>query len=136
MTVFWRLTSNGQFTCSSAFDNLRKRSFPNSYNSIIWIKEIPFKISFFMWRVLKKLISVDASTLRFQTNLGFNCSCCREAKQETINHLFIASDLAKRVWHQITSPIGLQLTSRNMENMLDQWWTLSPKNIVHRSKNR
>jgi len=71
-------------------------------------------------------------TLRFQTNLGFNCSCCRETKQETINHLFIASDLAKRVWQQIISPLGLQLTSPNMENMLDQWWTLPPKNVVHR----
>lgn len=56
----------------------------------------------------------------------------RETKQETINHLFIASDLAKRVWQQITSPLELQLTNRNMENMLDQWWTLPPKNVVHR----
>ncbi|XP_060188384.1 uncharacterized protein LOC132617405 [Lycium barbarum] len=81
--AIWNTNSNGLFTCSSAFDLLRnKRVAPPIYN-YIWIKEIPFKVSFFMWKLLKKNLPLDANLSRFNIDKGASCCCCRTACVET-----------------------------------------------------
>jgi len=49
--AWWMLTSNGKFTIKSAWEALRRRSSDQEEMKFIWQKGIPFKISFFMWRL-------------------------------------------------------------------------------------
>lgn len=97
----------------------------------IWIKEISFKISFFMWRLLKRKLPLDNALARFRINSSFSsCSCCRDAKQKNANHLFADSDLAKQTWTIISRPLGFRITSNDVTSILWQWWRQQPKNII------
>ncbi|XP_070037047.1 uncharacterized protein [Nicotiana tomentosiformis] len=44
---------SGKFTVSSAWQILRHRAPPNPEYKLLWTKRLPFKISFFLWRLWK-----------------------------------------------------------------------------------
>lgn len=47
---YWMLETNGMFSVKSVWDYLRKNEPYNAYQKI-WIKGLPFKFLFFMWKV-------------------------------------------------------------------------------------
>nr|XP_016492046.1 PREDICTED: germacrene A synthase-like [Nicotiana tabacum] len=53
----------------------------------IWAKGIPFKVSFFMWKLFRKKQPLDDIILRFGLQTISRCSCCRVPKPETVDHL-------------------------------------------------
>ncbi|XP_075091582.1 uncharacterized protein LOC142171777 [Nicotiana tabacum] len=55
----WLLEKTGEFTCKSAWQNLRRKGCGTFTSSRIWHKQIPFKISFFMLRLLQARIPTD-----------------------------------------------------------------------------
>ncbi|MCD7445907.1 hypothetical protein HAX54_024607 [Datura stramonium] len=44
---------------------------------------------------------------------------------ETINHVFINGELAKKVGRKIATPLGVQIRDFNIQNMMRNWWNLS-----------
>ncbi|XP_075109238.1 uncharacterized protein LOC142181027 [Nicotiana tabacum] len=56
---YWMPTPSGKFTISSAWKILRHRADPNQEFKLKWIKGLPFKISFFLWRLWRKKIATD-----------------------------------------------------------------------------
>ncbi|XP_075091889.1 uncharacterized protein LOC142172035 [Nicotiana tabacum] len=48
---YWMPTPSGKFSVSSAWKILRHKADPNQEFKLIWIKGLPFKISFFLWRL-------------------------------------------------------------------------------------
>ncbi|XP_075103611.1 uncharacterized protein LOC142178181 [Nicotiana tabacum] len=52
-------TPSGNFSVSSAWNILRHRAHANPGYSKIWTKSLPFKISFFLWRLWKGKIPTD-----------------------------------------------------------------------------
>nr|XP_009784530.1 PREDICTED: uncharacterized protein LOC104232953 [Nicotiana sylvestris] len=51
----WCLETRCQFTVKSAWEYLRRRKDPSITYDNIWVKGLPFKISFFMWKLWKAL---------------------------------------------------------------------------------
>nr|XP_016484349.1 PREDICTED: uncharacterized protein LOC107804913 [Nicotiana tabacum] len=50
-TPFWMLETREHFTVKSAWDYLRRRANPRLAYKMIWVKGLPFKISFFLWKI-------------------------------------------------------------------------------------
>lgn len=48
---WWIKTSTGKFSVKSAWEILRKKEEVNENCKMIWVQDLPFKISFFSWRV-------------------------------------------------------------------------------------
>lgn len=90
-------------------------------------KEVPFKISFFMWRLLKNKLPLDGNTQRFGIHTVSRCSCCSRPKEESRHHLFVEGDTASVVWHNISRPLGVNWRRNNITNVLYQWWKIPPK---------
>ncbi|XP_060177821.1 uncharacterized protein LOC132607756 [Lycium barbarum] len=56
---WWMMTSTGEFSVASAWEMLRQKSHSSDIYKDMWIKGLPFKISFFLWRLWKFKIPVD-----------------------------------------------------------------------------
>ncbi|XP_075080326.1 uncharacterized protein LOC142165846 [Nicotiana tabacum] len=56
---FWMMEPKGYFTVKSAWDYVRRRRDQNAVFTNIWVKGLPFKIAFFMWKVWKRRIPLD-----------------------------------------------------------------------------
>ncbi|XP_070041409.1 uncharacterized protein [Nicotiana tomentosiformis] len=56
---FWMQETRGHFSVKTAWDYLSRRDEPRIAYKMIWVKGLPFKISFFMWKVWKAKLSLD-----------------------------------------------------------------------------
>ncbi|XP_016482447.2 uncharacterized protein LOC107803276 [Nicotiana tabacum] len=56
---FWMMESKGYFTVKSTWDYVRRMRDQNAVFTNIWVKGLPFKIVFFMWKVWKGRIPLD-----------------------------------------------------------------------------
>ncbi|XP_070046476.1 uncharacterized protein [Nicotiana tomentosiformis] len=56
---YWMPTPSGKFSVSSAWQILRHMVNPNQEFKLMWIKDLPFKISFFLWRLWRQKIATD-----------------------------------------------------------------------------
>ncbi|KAH0716077.1 hypothetical protein KY284_008982 [Solanum tuberosum] len=61
----WMLETKGIFSVKSAWNYIRQKEEPNRIYKRIWIKGIPFKIAFLMWRLWKFMIPVDDRVRRW-----------------------------------------------------------------------
>lgn len=81
------LDSNGQFSVTSCKRRLIKSNSGSYGNSFLWLKEVPTKVSCFVWRVVQNYIPSGAAL----KNRGINItsSMCGECslKEETIDNL-------------------------------------------------
>ncbi|XP_070021738.1 uncharacterized protein [Nicotiana sylvestris] len=55
----WMLETRGYFSVKLAWDYMRRRDEPRIAYRIIWVKGLPFKIAFFMWKVWKAKLPLD-----------------------------------------------------------------------------
>lgn len=107
--AIWTPTPQGSFTCSSAYQLLRKIRENSPQLAKIWNNHLPFKISFATWRLLKGRLPLDDIVLKFGTNIISRC-CCRVPLDD---HVFANSNTAKKVWNTMSTPLGFQTTGRN-----------------------
>lgn len=97
----------------------------------LWHKEIPFKISFNAWRVLKRKLPFDDTIHKVGININTDCICCRTPKHDTLNHFFSMSDLAAHIWNFFSNPLGFNIRGRNPMSIINQWWNIHAKNQAH-----
>ncbi|XP_059294413.1 exopolygalacturonase-like [Lycium ferocissimum] len=67
------LETNGKFSVKSAWEFLRHRESKQTNYGFMWEKELPIKISFFMWRVWKGIITTDDILKRMMINIPSRC---------------------------------------------------------------
>ncbi|XP_060211804.1 uncharacterized protein LOC132639369 [Lycium barbarum] len=119
---WWLLDSKGDFTVKSAWDYLRLRGQENEIYKYMWIKGLPFKISFFMWRCWKFKVPLDDVLKRMNINLASRCWCCSNPKEETIQHLFARSFSANRTWSFFSSLAGINIEGLQLQQIIVKWW--------------
>ncbi|XP_070032059.1 uncharacterized protein [Nicotiana tomentosiformis] len=64
---WWKLKTKGQFIVKSAWQYIRKKRYKSKLYMFFWVKGVPFKKSFFMWRMWKAKLPQDvgvAGTLK------------------------------------------------------------------------
>ncbi|XP_059310293.1 uncharacterized protein LOC132061510 [Lycium ferocissimum] len=128
----WTPTTNGNFTCSSAWQIVRQKQDVDLLAKMIWAKGTPFKISFFMWRLLRKKLPLDDRILSLGIQTDSNCNCCREQLPEKVDHVFTTSLFAMRIWNQMATPLGISHQGNSVQGALDCWWRVQPNNQVHK----
>lgn len=105
----WMLETKGDFSVKSSWEYLRKRRDPNIAYNNMWIKSLPFKMSFLMWRVWKGKLPLDDTVRRWGYFMPSRCWCCTNPEKESLDHLFFKSAAASRVWSYFFSFAGLSL---------------------------
>ncbi|XP_060183099.1 uncharacterized protein LOC132613057 [Lycium barbarum] len=85
---------------SSAWNLLIQKETASEIYKQMWIKGVPFKTSFFLWRLWKFKIPVDEVLAIIGINVVSRCCCCRNSQQETIDHLFLNGEVkqAVQIW--------------------------------------
>ncbi|XP_070055075.1 uncharacterized protein [Nicotiana tomentosiformis] len=94
----WMLETRGEFSVKSAWEYLRRRNKPANAYKKIWVKGLPFKIAFFMWKVWRNKLPLYDFFKRVGYLMASKCWCCAEPKEEIMQHLFFTSYTANRVW--------------------------------------
>nr|XP_016433563.1 PREDICTED: uncharacterized protein LOC107760057 [Nicotiana tabacum] len=122
-TLYWMHETRGHFSVKFAWEYLRRRDDPRIVYKMIWVKELPFRISFFMWKVWKAKLPLDD----FMRMLGYfmpsRCWCCSEPKEETLVHLFFSSTAATRVWKYFLPRVGISMEGLSMHQAITKCWT-------------
>ncbi|XP_059294552.1 uncharacterized protein LOC132047541 [Lycium ferocissimum] len=121
----WTPTTNGNFTCSSAWQTVRQKQEVDPLAKMIWAKGTPLKISFFMWRLLRKKLHLDDRILSLGIQTDSNCNCCGEQISEKVDHVFATSPFAVRIWKQMATPPGISHQGNSVQRVLDCWWRAS-----------
>ncbi|XP_060210427.1 uncharacterized protein LOC132637337 [Lycium barbarum] len=110
--AFWKLDSRGKFTVGSAFQLLRQRKDPSNLYKQMWIKGLPIKISFFIWRFWKFKLPLDDKLKKWGHQFPSRCYCCQHPKVEDTSHVFLHSPTAQAIWKYFCGPVGI-----NTENL-------------------
>ncbi|XP_070004510.1 uncharacterized protein [Nicotiana sylvestris] len=102
---------------------LRRRDDQKAVYKMIWVKGLPFKIAFFMWKVWKAKLPLDD----FMRTLGYfmplRCWCYAEPKEESLVHLFFTSAASKIVWKYFLSKAGISIEGLSMHQAITRCWT-------------
>ncbi|KAH0702355.1 hypothetical protein KY285_016633 [Solanum tuberosum] len=94
--AIWKLTVDGLFSCSSAWEITRHKGTKSIINKGIWHRHLPFKISFLAWRALRNKLPTNEKITSFGKEAA-RCSCCYRTGEDNIDHIFL------RVYNTITS---------------------------------
>ncbi|KAK6792023.1 hypothetical protein RDI58_011104 [Solanum bulbocastanum] len=116
--TWWMGSTSGELTIKSAFDMLRcKRE--EEWRANMQGKQIPFKLSFLLWRIWKGRIATEENLKRMGVTIASRCYCCEEFEEETTQHLFLTAPIAQKLWKQFAS--GIQQHGC-LKQMITGWW--------------
>lgn len=122
-TPVWMLETRGHFSVKTAWEYLRRRESPRIVYKMIWVKGLPFKISFFLWKVWKAKLPLDDFLRRIGFSIASKCWCCADPKEETLVHLFFLSNAATTVWRYFLPKAGIQLEGLSLHQAITKCWT-------------
>nr|XP_027088717.1 uncharacterized protein LOC113710068 [Coffea arabica] len=104
--MVWGDSSSGGFALKTAWAAVRQRGNVSSIDSRIWSGLIPLKISFFVWKVLRRMVPVDTILQNRGFSLASCCVCC-SAHPESLSHLLIDGPVATQVWEHFLKRFGI-----------------------------
>ncbi|XP_019257820.1 PREDICTED: uncharacterized protein LOC109236045 [Nicotiana attenuata] len=120
----WSLEVKGNFSVKSAWEYLRRRRDTSITYANIWVKGLPFKISFFMWKLWKGKLPLDDTLRRMGYFMPSKCWCCIMPNEESVGHIFFRSFTASRVWNYFFSYAGLSLEGLTLYQAIVKCWTV------------
>nr|XP_016495997.1 PREDICTED: uncharacterized protein LOC107815006 [Nicotiana tabacum] len=120
---YWMLEARGHFSVKSAWEYIRRRDEPRVAYKMIWVKGLPFKIAFFMWKVWKAKLPLDDYLRRLGYIMPSKCWCCAQPKEESLVHMFFTSIVATTVWKYFLSRGGMALSGLSMHQAITKCWT-------------
>lgn len=88
---------------------MRRKDEPRIAYKMIWVKGLPFKIAFFMWKVWKGKLPLDDFMRRIGYLTTSKCWCCTEPQEKTLQHLFFKSHITRNVWSYFLTRAGIGL---------------------------
>ncbi|XP_060211916.1 uncharacterized protein LOC132639487 [Lycium barbarum] len=129
--AWWMPSTTGDFTVGSAWNMLRRKAQTADNFSKLWHKGVPFKISFFFWRLWKFKLPVDDVLKRMNISIVSRCRCCLNSQQEeTIQHLFLTGDFAADIWQHYNAAVGIVVPRIQIHQIIIQWWYMQgPTNL-------
>ncbi|XP_070008763.1 uncharacterized protein [Nicotiana sylvestris] len=119
----WMLETRGYFSVKSAWDYTRRRDEPRTTYRMIWVKGLPFKIAFFMWKVWKEKLPLDDFMKRVGYCMPSKCWCCVQPDEESLQHLFFRSETAKTTWKYFLSRAGIAVEGLTLHQAITKCWT-------------
>lgn len=80
-------------------------------HNLIWYKVVLVKWAFFAWRACLGGILVDQCIQRKGIHMASRCNCCSNPSVETIDHVLVISEVAKKVWADMEDRMGINVSS-------------------------
>ncbi|XP_019257601.1 PREDICTED: uncharacterized protein LOC109235804 [Nicotiana attenuata] len=105
----WMLEPKGYFSVKTAWDYLRRRTEPMTAYKMIWVKGLPFKISFLCGRCEE----ISCHWMIFS----------EEPREENTQHLFFTSYAAKKVWRYFLGHAGISTEGLTLHQAIVKCWT-------------
>ncbi|XP_075079806.1 uncharacterized protein LOC142165070 [Nicotiana tabacum] len=119
----WMLETRGYFSVKSVWDYTKRRDEPRTAYRMIWVKGLPFKIAFFMWKVWKAKLPLDAFLKRVGYCMPSKCWCCVQPDEESLQHLFFRSETARTTWKYFLSRAGIVVEGLTLHQAITKCWT-------------
>ncbi|XP_059290521.1 uncharacterized protein LOC132044056 [Lycium ferocissimum] len=91
----------------------------------MWIKGLPIKISFFMWRFWKFKLPLDDKLKRWGHQFPSRCFCCQNPDTEDIAHVFLHAPDSQVIWKHFCGPVGIDIQNLHITQVINKWWDLS-----------
>ena len=129
-TAIWIPEEDGKFSISSAWDMIRKKKNIDPIYNIIWHKQIPFKIAFFIWRALQGKLQTNKSLQKFGRPAE-DCYCCYKQGKDDINHILLTGNFANFIWEYHAAKLGVIQLHTNIRSQLMHWRNQTTINEVH-----
>ncbi|KAI3474999.1 hypothetical protein Pfo_030310 [Paulownia fortunei] len=120
----WKLSSNGEFTTSSAWNLIRSSRTTRQLLGNFWCTQLTPTMSIFLWRLTNNWILIDTRLQDKGFSLVTRCHCCSSAV-ESIPHLFITGQQARAVWEHFSKLFHIPLPQTENPTLLFQYWKLS-----------
>ncbi|KAK6802403.1 hypothetical protein RDI58_000183 [Solanum bulbocastanum] len=95
--AWWVQSSKRDFTVKSTFHILRRKKAEKDWSSYMWVKGLPYKIRFFLWRIWDKRITNDDNLKRMRVQVVSKCYCCEKGEIETMSHLLLTAPIAQKL---------------------------------------
>ncbi|XP_071902759.1 uncharacterized protein [Coffea arabica] len=130
--VIWMPTTSGNFSIASAFRDIRQARNKSMVFDTIWLPQLPFKISFFMLRLLLGRLPVPDRLCKLGLHLPSKCFCCSSASEESIEHLFSNGHIASTVWNYFGASCGLSSPGSALRPRIVGWWLSSHDSEIQR----
>ncbi|XP_070018000.1 uncharacterized protein [Nicotiana sylvestris] len=111
-----------KFSVSSAWQILRHMTNPNQEFKLMWIKGLPFKISFFLWILWMRKIASDDMWRRQGQMVMFRCWCCQQPQEESIEHIFVPSPTASKVWNLFMGAAAINVSLIQLKQLPFHGW--------------
>lgn len=118
------------FTCKSAWQISRKKKVETFTSKNIWHRKLPFKISFFMVRLLHARIPTDDATKKVGITTPSMCCSCTKHEDETTTYLFSYSQIARHVWSYFCRTCSISPIIGHTRQILMNWQLRKPSNGV------
>nr|XP_016469786.1 PREDICTED: uncharacterized protein LOC107792109 [Nicotiana tabacum] len=115
--------TKGNFTVKSAWDYLRRREDPRRAYCLIWIKGMPFKIAFFMWKIWRAKLPLDDFMRKLGYSMASKCWFCAEPNEETLTHLFYTANAVRTVWKYFLNMAGIATEGLSLHQAITKCWT-------------
>ncbi|KAL9659108.1 hypothetical protein QQ045_021151 [Rhodiola kirilowii] len=118
--LLWRGCESGKFTTKAYYESIRPAMPKSNLFKHTWHAWLPPKISAFLWKLWRKALPTDDNIIRIGFLTTSKCWCCKHSSIETLDHIFIKSDLAAQAWPLLAWLFDKKAPSRI--SMLQQDW--------------
>ncbi|WMV07509.1 hypothetical protein MTR67_000894 [Solanum verrucosum] len=129
--AIWTPADSGQFSISSAWEIIRKKQAKDLINTIIWHKNVPFKVSFFIWRALRSKLPTNEKLASFGIE-PVNCYCCHRPGRDDIDHILVSGNFANHIWKVHTALLGIEHSYTTLRCLLMKWKSSQHSSEVHK----
>lgn len=134
--IIWTNTQHGYFSTSSYWELYRIRHDKCSWSRYCWNKYIPSRIGFFLWRLSRNALPVEAKLRSMGFSLPSKCVCCVNPAVETLDHLFVAGEVASGIWQHFAGLFQLRTQIQSINELIEVWFhNTSLNNVLGVTKN-
>ncbi|KAH0682576.1 hypothetical protein KY290_021148 [Solanum tuberosum] len=119
--AWWMPSNDGKFKVSSALEICRSREEYIEDISKILEKGLPFKVSFFVWRLWFRRIPIREVIFRRNIVKRVDCSCCNNSARENFSHLFFNCPSTQAVWKTFRNVAGLSFPINQLQQIMEEW---------------
>ncbi|KAF5200823.1 hypothetical protein FRX31_009590 [Thalictrum thalictroides] len=124
----WPFNCDRIFTIKSFIQQSTDTHNPSKIFRRIWQISIPSKISFFSWKLLLDAIPVDEALARCHISIASKCLCCTTSSEESLIHLFVTSEWARRILLYFNDIFEQRPPSApNIKLILASWFSVGKK---------
>lgn len=101
---------------------MRQRTYKVEWYKKLWVRNPPYIISFFLWRLLKRKAPTDDILRTIGISIVSKCWCYNVRAEETINHLFLTSFTAQKLWKNFVTCASFALEDSQVGTIIFKWW--------------